>query len=101
MEKLTAIAKDYLADFEVLTEARKEFEQQMEHWWTEVFTNRVEPALLKQYSEKPEIWVNKNRPGMCHWRAHRDHSVYLELIDPRAGERRYYTVSIVVGSQPY
>ena len=100
MEKLSDIAKDYLADFEVLTEARKEIEQQLANWWAEIFTKTVKPALLKEHEAEPNIWENQNRPGMCHWRVRSGHPVYLELLDPRASDRRFYTVSVMIGSQP-
>ena len=100
MDKLTDITKDYLADFEVLTEARKQFEQELEHWWTGIFTLTVEPELRKAYEGNPDVWENQSRPGMCHWRVHKNDPVYLEIVDPRASDRRFYTVTLKVWSQP-
>ena len=100
MDKLTDIAKDYLADFDVLTDARKEFESQLDAWWRILFSKHVKPALIEVNQTEPHIWENQNRPGMCHCRVTKDQDILLELTDPRVSARGFYTVSLYVGSLP-
>ena len=100
MEKLTDIAKDYLADFDVLTDARKEFESQLDEWWNILISKNVKPALNEINKAEPYIWNNQNRPGMCHCRVTKDQDMLLELTDPRGSARGFYTVSLYVSSLP-
>jgi hypothetical protein len=103
MDKLSDIAKDYLADFEVLTDARKEFEEQMDDWWSGVFHKHVKPeltALTKETQSALHIWENQDNPGMCHCRAVENQQVFLEITDPRTSKRKFYTVALFVKSQP-
>lgn len=100
MEKLSDIAKDYLSDFEVLTDARMEFESQMAGWWGSIFHKHVKPALTKENQGEVSIWENKNNPGMCHCRVVENQQVLLEITDPRTSKRGFYTVSLFVFSQP-
>ena len=104
MDKLNEIAKDYLADFAVLTEARKEFEAQLGNWWPVLFHERVKPALataLKDVTgDKPNVWENQSSPGMCHCRVVRDQEVLLQITDPRTSGRGCYTLSLWAGSLP-
>jgi hypothetical protein len=100
MNTLSEITKDYLADIEILTEAKEEFDQQMEKWWTAIFTHVVIPALQTEHSGSPDIWENKAKPGKCHWRAASDDPIYLEIVDPRSSHRPFYTVSVRCSSQP-
>lgn len=99
MDKLSDIAKDYLVDFEVLTEARKEFESQLDDWWRVLLRKYVKPALTEANQGEFNIWENQNRPNMCHCRASANQEVLLQLTDPRASDRGYYTVSLNVVPQ--
>lgn len=104
MDVLTDIAKDYLADFEVLTEARKEFETQLEKWWPVLAHKRVKAALagaLKGVNgNEPNVWDNQSRPGLCIYQVIPYQEVMLQITDPRASERGCYTVSLLAASQP-
>jgi hypothetical protein len=103
MDKLSDIAKDYLADIEVLTDARKEFEGQMDDWWGVVFHQRVKHALndlTKEMQSELRVWENQDNPGMCHFRAVESQQVFLEITDPRTSKRKFYRVSLFVKSQP-
>lgn len=53
MDVPTDIAKDYLTDFEVLTEARKEFETQLGKWWPFLAHKRVKSALIRSGHRTP------------------------------------------------
>jgi hypothetical protein len=100
MEKLTDIAKDYLADFDVLTDARKEFESQLDAWWRSLFAKYLKPALIEMSQVEPHLWDNHASPGMCQCRAIHPQDVLLEVTDPRVSARGFYTVSLFVNSQP-
>lgn len=103
MNKLSDIAQDYLKDFEVLTDARKEFESQLNDWWGVVFRNYVKPgltAVTKESKGELHIWENQDNPGMCHCRAVENQQVFLEITDPRTRKGKCYTVSLFVKSQP-
>jgi hypothetical protein len=103
MEKLSDIAKGYLEDLEVLTDARREFEKQMDALWGVVFHKSVKPALTdlaKGNQGELCIWENQVNPGMCHCRAVENQQAYLEITDPRTSNRSFYTVSLFVKSQP-
>ena len=100
MEKLTDIAKDYLADFDVLTDARKEFESQLDAWWRVLFDKHLKPAIIEASQSKPHIWDNQNSSGMCQCRAHYPQDVLLEVTDPRVSSRGFYTVALFVASLP-
>ena len=101
MKKLSELAKDYLADCDVLTEARNQFEGQLAEWWSALLPDYVIPSLtMVNQGRKPESWENNSQPGMCQWWAADVQGVYLELQDPRRSNSRYYTVRLRVGSQP-
>ena len=100
MEKLTDIAKDYLDDFDVLTDARKEFESQLDAWWRILFAKYLKPALIEMSQAEPHLWDNQASPGMCQCRVTKDQDVLLEVTDPRVSARGFYTVSLFVNSQP-
>lgn len=100
MKNLTDIAKDYLEAVEVLTEARKQFEEEMAEWWTEVFDDTVKPALKKIAPGTPYIWENASRPGVCHWRITKKSPIYIAFEDPRASDRKFYTVTLKLASKP-
>lgn len=100
MDTLSDITKDYLADIEILTEAKAEFDQQMEQWWTAIVTHVVLPALKIEYSGSPDIWENRAKPGKCTWSVGKDDPIYLQIVDPRSGHRPFYTVSVRCSSQP-
>lgn len=104
MREMTDIAKDYLKDFEVLTEARKEFEQQLGEWWDILIQKLVRPALEKEWkavsSESISIWENQSNPGMFHCWTPPKQEVFIQITDPRTSERGCYTVSLLAGSQP-
>ena len=100
MDKLTDIAKDYLTDFDVLTDARKEFESQLDAWWRNLISKRVKPELIKINQTELVVWDNQNRLGMCHCKVIRGQDILLELRDPRASERGFYTVSLYASSLP-
>ena len=80
MDKLTDIAKDYLTDFDVLTDARKEFESQLDAWWRNLISKRVKPELIKINKTELVVWDNQNRLGMCHCKVIRGQDILLELL---------------------
>lgn len=100
MNALGEIAKDYLAEFEILTEARKIFEQELGEWWNVIIGRKVLPALEEQLGDEPSIWENRNRPGMCDWRVAAGDPVRLRIMDPRTSDRGFYAVLVTVASQP-
>jgi len=101
MDMMTDIARDYLADFEVLTEARMELDDQLEKWWRVLLPKHVQPALQElNRGAAPVEWDNKSSPGLCHYRVTRDHPLILQLTDPRSSQRGCYTVTLLAQSQP-
>lgn len=104
MQEMTDIAKDYLKDFEVLTEARKEFEQQLGEWWSVLIHKLVQPALDKEWmavsSESLSTWDNQSNPGSFHCWTPPKQEVYIQITDPRTSERGCYNVSLLAWSQP-
>lgn len=104
MDKMTDIAKDYLADFEVLTEARKEFENQLGGWWPELTNKRVRLALTNILKDvtggEPNGWENQSNPGVSHFRVVANQEVLVQIADPRISGRGCYTVSLFADKQP-
>lgn len=101
MDKMTDIARDYLADFEVLTEARKELEEQLDKWWRVLLPRYVQPELQKlNLGAATEDWDNKASPGQCQFRVIKDQAIFLQLTDPRFSQRGCYTVTLLAKSQP-
>ena len=104
MQEMTDIAKDYLKDFEVLNEARKEFEQQLGDWWNILIHKLVRPALEKEFksvsSESISIWENQSTPGTFHCWTPPKQEVFILIADPRTSGRGCYTVSLLANSQP-
>ncbi len=104
MEKLNDIAKGYLADFEVLTEARNEFEKALGDWWQQLILKKIEPALtgaLKGGTDaRPNIWENQSRLGEAHCRVVAGQEVLLWITDPRFSGRACYTVTLLADKQP-
>lgn len=104
MEKMNAIAKDYLADFEVLTEARNEFEKALGDWWQELFAKRIEPELTQALKDvtgaKANVWENQSGPGLAQCRAVAAQEVLLQITDPRVSGRGCYTVSLLADKMP-
>ena len=98
MDKLSDIAKDYLADFDVLTEARKECEKELNNWWRDLISKHVEPALTKANHGKPDYtWDNKSKviPGLYECSVRKNQDIRLRLTDPRNSGRGYYTVMLL------
>lgn len=100
MKNLTNIAKDYLDAVEVLTEARKQFEEEMGQWWSDLLEETVKPALKEISPGTPYVWENASTPGVCHWRLTKKAPIYLQFKDPRASDRKFYTVSLKMASKP-
>jgi len=100
MDNLSDIAKDYLADFEVLTEARNEFEKELDNWWRVLISKHVKPALNEVNKGEPYFWDNKASPGQYQSRVTEEQDIYMQLLDPRISERGCYSLSLCVMSQP-
>jgi len=99
VEKLSDIAKDYLADLAVLTEARMEFEKNLAAWWDEILRDGLERMLEEENGGAINIWDIKNNPGEAWCRVVEDQDIAAVLRDPRRSDRPFYTVSLFAGSQ--
>jgi hypothetical protein len=100
MNKLSDIAKDYLADYEVLTEARLEFEEQFDAWWRELLAKHLLPALTKVNKDEPNYWDNQRSLGQIHLRCAEGQMMLLEMIGPRVSNKGCFTVNLIVGTMP-
>jgi hypothetical protein len=101
MQKWSEIAADYLADFEVLTDARMDFDAALKAWWAALLQQHVRPALLEEAKGKPKDWDNPSSPGVYHCYPPPDRkALFLELRDPRSSNRPFYVVSLRPATRP-
>lgn len=99
MNIFSDIAKDYLADYEVLTEARKEFEKQLSSWWGVLASKHLVPSLVKINKGEINRWDGKDGSGESSYRVVENQDCYLWIADPRTCEAGCYIIGLELVSQ--
>ena len=100
MATFSDIAKDYLANLDVLVEARKEFEQGFAGWWADIVGKAIKPMLEKEAKCPCIVWPNQSRLGHAEFDIKENKGFYVSVLDPRASDRPFYTVSLRARKQP-
>lgn len=94
MATFSDVAKDYLANLDVLVEARREFEKCFATCWEEIIGKTIMPILEKEAKCSCKVNPNGSCPGHADFDLKENKGFYLKVLDPRASDRPYYTVTL-------
>jgi len=93
MKRLSGIARDYLADFEILHDARTQFEEELTEWW-QALANLLLPMTDQQNAIEIESWQESKNKGRFQLYAAESYIGVLEVLDPRFTGVRDYQLNI-------